>query len=206
MNQILDTNFKGKHKINKRFFKFQFVISFIMFGFFIFLLIYYIFSWSNQEKFSKQLIENYDIYKLYSNNRSYNQTKTSNNDNLFGIIEIPKINLYYPVFSNINEEYLKTAPCKMYGNSPNEKGNICIAGHNYNNNMFFSKINTLTVNDEIYLYDISSNKYVYKVFELSEVLESDLSPIFDYNGNFKQLTLITCNNLNSNRIIVKAKQ
>ena len=94
----------------------------------------------------------------------------------------------------------------MYGTTPGEKGNICIAGHNYNNNMFFSKINTLTVNEEIYLYDISSNKYVYKVFELSEVLESDLSPIFDYNGNFKQLTLITCNNLNSNRIIVKAKQ
>ncbi len=206
MNQILDTNFKGKHKINKRFFKFQFIISFILFVFFIFLLIYYIFSWSNQEKFSKQLIENYDIYKLYSNNNSYSQTKTSTNDNLFGIIEIPKINLYYPVFSNISEELLKTAPCKMYGTSPCEKGNICIAGHNYNNNMFFSKINTLTVTDEIYLYDISSNKYVYKVFELSEVVESDLSPIFNYNGNFKQLTLITCNNFNSNRIIVKAKQ
>ena len=206
MNQILDTNFKGKHKINKRFFKFQFIISFILFVLFIFLLIYYIFSWSNQEKFSKQLIENYDIYKLYSNNSSYSQTRTSTNDNLLGIIEIPKINLYYPVFSNINEELLKTAPCKIYGTSPGEKGNICIAGHNYNNNMFFSKINTLTVNDEIYLYDISSNKYVYKVFELYEVIESDLSPIFDYNGNFKQLTLITCNNFNSNRIIVKAKQ
>lgn len=206
MNQILDTNFKGKHKINKRFFKFQFIISFVLFVLFIFLLIYYIFSWSNQEKFSKQLIENYDIYKLYSNNSSYSQTRTSTNDNLLGIIEIPKINLYYPVFSNINEELLKTAPCKIYGTSPGEKGNICIAGHNYNNNMFFSKINTLTVNDEIYLYDISSNKYVYKVFELYEVIESDLSPIFDYNGNFKQLTLITCNNFNSNRIIVKAKQ
>ena len=206
MNQILDTNFKGKHKINKRFFKFQFIISFILFVLFIFLLIYYIFSWSNQEKFSKQLIKNYDIYKLYSNNSSCSQTRTSTNYNLFGIIEIPKINLYYPVFSNISEELLKTAPCKMYGTTPGEKGNICIAGHNYNNNMFFSKINTLTVNDEIYLYDISSNKYVYKVFELSEVLESDLSPIFDYNGNFKQLTLITCNNFNSNRIIVKAKQ
>lgn len=206
MNQILDTNFKGKHKINKRFFKFQFIISFILFTFFIFLLIYYTFSRKNQEKFSKQLIENYDIYKLYSNNNSYTQTKNSSTDNLFGIIEIPKINLYYPVFSNISEDLLKTAPCKMYGTSPNEQGNICIAGHNYNNNMFFSKINILTVNDKIYLHDISSNKYVYKVFELSEVLESDLSPIFDYNSNFKQLTLITCNNFNSNRIIVKAKQ
>ena len=75
-----------------------------------------------------------------------------------------------------------------------------------NDNSYNDLTSTLTVNDEIYLYDISSNKYVYKVFELSEVLESDLSPIFDYNGNFKQLTLITCNNFNSNRIIVKAKQ
>ena len=39
-----------------------------------------------------------------------------------------------------------------------------------------------------------------------EVKYDNLSPIFDYDKNSKELTLVTCNNLNSNRIILKAKQ
>lgn len=50
------------------------------------------------------------------------------------------------------------------------------------------------------------NKYLYLVYNIYEVEESDLSPIFDYQENEKTLTLVTCNNLNSNRIILKAKQ
>ena len=65
---------------------------------------------------------------------------------------------------------------------------------------------TLTKNDEIFIYDNNGKKYVYYVFKTYEVNESDLSPVFDYNYNSKELTLITCNNFNNNRIIVKASQ
>lgn len=123
-----------------------------------------------------------------------------------GIIEIPKINLYYPVFSDLTEDLLKIAPCKFYGDSPDVNGNICIAGHNYDNDLFFSKIAILSPNDEIFIYDNNGNQYLYLVYEIYEVSESDLSPIYDYEQNKKILTLITCNNFNSNRIIVKAKE
>lgn len=53
---------------------------------------------------------------------------------------------------------------------------------------------------------ILGNKYIYFVYNIYEVKESDLSPIFDYEQNERTLTLVTCNNLNLNRIIVKAKQ
>lgn len=124
----------------------------------------------------------------------------------FGIIKIEKIDLYYPVFSYLTEDLLKISPCKFYGDMPNVNGNICIAGHNYDNSLFFSKIATLLPNDEISIFDYNGTQYSYLVYAIYEVTESDLSPIFNYNSNEKTLTLVTCNNFNSNRIIVKAKQ
>ena len=125
---------------------------------------------------------------------------------LFGIIEIPKINLYYPVFSELTEELLKVSPCKFYGGAPSSAGNVCIAGHNYDNSLFFSKLSSLSKNDQIFIFDNNGVQYVYFVYYLYEVPETDLSPVLNYNANEKVLTLVTCNNFNSNRIIVKAKQ
>ncbi len=123
-----------------------------------------------------------------------------------GIIQIPKISLYYPVFSHLTEDLLKISPCKFYGDSPDVNGNICIAGHNYDNSLFFSKISTLSQNDEIFIFDNNGIQYTYFVFDIYEVNASDLSPVLNYDENEKTLTLITCNNFNSNRIIVKAKR
>ena len=202
MNQILCTKIKNKHKT---IFKIQFTISIIILIILISFISYYILYLKKQEKLSNGLIGNYSIYQLYSN---YFEPNPSNNissqNEIFGIIEIPKINVYYPVFSYLNEELLKISPCKFYGDSPKINGNICIAGHNYNNSMFFSNLFLLNTNDNIYLYDNSGQKYVYKVFKSYEVNESDLSPIFDYNQSSKELTLITCNNLNLNRLVIKA--
>ena len=202
MNQILRTKIKNKHKT---FFKIQFTISIIILIILISSIFYYMLYLQKKEKLSNNLIGNYSIYQLYSN---YSEPTISDNQSseneIFGIIEIPKINIYYPVFSHLNEELLKISPCKFYGDSPKINGNICIAGHNYNNSMFFSNLFLLNTNDDIYLYDNSGKKYVYKVFKSYEVYESDLSPIFDYNQSSKELTLITCNNLNNNRLVVKA--
>ena len=169
------------------------------------MIVLYIFSLKEKEELSNSIINNYNIAKLYANNAE-NTSKEEFNNNLFGIIEIPKINVYYPVFTNLTDELLKIAPCKFYGGSLESNGNICIAGHNYNNSMFFSNISKLKKNDEIFIYDNFGRKYTYIVFEVYEVIKSDLSPILDYEAKSKELTLITCNNLNDNRIIVKAKK
>lgn len=202
MNQILSTKLKNKRKSYKILLKFQFLFSIIMITFLLVFTFYYFLSLQKKENLSKNLLGNYNIYKLYNNN-SEDDLKENQ---LFGILEIPKINIYYPVFSHLNEELLKVSPCKFYGKYPNQNGNICIAGHNYNNSMFFGNLSLLEKNDEIYLYDNLENKYIYKVFDSYEVDETDLSPIFDYNHSFKELTLVTCNNINKKRIIIKARQ
>ena len=205
MNQILVTSFNNKRE-NKKIFKVQFVISIAIIIFAICFFIYYLYSLKTSENFSKKLISNYNISTLYSSNKKNNEIQSSAENSIFGIIEIPKINIYYPVFSFLSEENLKVSPCKLYGTNLNENTNICIAGHNYNNDMFFSNIDKLQNGDEIYIYNNNGFKYIYIVFGKYEVKENDLSPIYNYNKNEKTLTLITCNNLNNNRIIIKAKQ
>ena len=204
-NQILNT--KIKKNSDKIFFKFQFTISIVIILILISVICYYLFSLHKKEKSSNNVIDNYNIYKLYSDASTTTQ-KDSDSESLnsiFGIIEIPSIKIYYPVFSHLNEKLLRISPCKFFGESPKEKGNLCIAGHNYDNSMFFSKICNLNINDEIFLFDNDGKKYIYVVTDIYEVDSSDLSPIFNYNKSEKILTLVTCNNLNSNRIIVRAK-
>ncbi len=206
MNQILVTKIKKSKKKDTRIFKFQFILSITISISLILVILYYLFSINQKEELSNKLIDNYNIAKLYTTNTSENVDEMEIDNNLFGIIEIPKINVYYPVFANLSEELLKVSPCKFYGGNLKSNGNICIAGHNYNNSKFFSNLPLLEIDDEIFVYDNFGEKYVYTVFDFYEVNSSDLTPVFNYEPMSKELTLITCNNLNSNRFVIKAKQ
>lgn len=202
MNQILNTKLFKKNHQNKKFFKIQFILSTIFLIILVTFLFFYFFSLKKYEKKSNNLTNNYSLYKLYS---KYSKEATFENE-ILGIIEIPKISIKYPVFSRLDEELLKISPCRFYGKTPNEYGNLCIAGHNYNNSKFFSNLFLLNNGDSIFFYDNSKKKYIYTVFSFYEVTSSDMSPIFNYDRFSKELTLITCNNINQNRLIIKAKQ
>lgn len=205
MNQILQT--KKNNKSFSIYYNIIFFISIIL----IFSLAIYLFFTSltlkKNENYSKQILENYNITRLYSNNEKISYSKKSlDNDeiSIIGIIEIPKLSIQYPIFSNYEENLLKISPCRFFGPFPGKKGNLCIAGHNYDNNKFFSKINTLNIGDDIIIYNNNQKRFTYTISKIYEVKENDLSPIYNYNKDIKQLTLFTCNNLNKNRIIVKA--
>ena len=211
MNQILNTNFEKDNNNNnnnelhqsseKKVFKTQFIISifaiFIIMSFFTF----YYYNLLQKEKLSNNLIDKYEISKLYATSSQ----NTNENSLIVGLIEIPNLNISYPIFSKIDTELLKISPCIIYGKFPPTPSNLCIAGHNYNNDKFFSKINLLGYRDKINIYNNIGEKYSYNVIENYEVKENDLSPIFNYDTNSCILTLITCNNFNNNRIIIKAK-
>lgn len=84
-------------------------------------------------------------------------------------------------------------------------GNFCIVAHNYNDNRFFSKLSKLNINDEIQLFSQDGKMLNYVVFDKYETDFNDTSCTLPSAKNIKEITLITCNNLNGNRIIVKAK-
>ena len=195
MNQILVTKINKKYK---KIFKFQFVFSIII----IFILILYIVFTNIKEKelenISSILNKNIELSKIYNIEKQGIKEKT-----YFGKIIIEKINLEYLVFNNFSEELLKIAPCKFYGGEIGSSGNICIAGHNYNDKRFFGKLNKLEIDDKIKIVDLEEKEYEYTVYKIFETDEKNVTDVIRKKQEY-ELTLLTCNNSNKKRIIIKA--
>ena len=161
------------------------------------------------------MADRFEISRLYSSTISPNSSsddssfleysENSNTFDIIGMIKIESLNINYPILSNYSNELLKIAPCRISGPLPNQKGNLCIAAHNYNNSTFFSNIALLQSSDKITIYDASGNAVDYFVYLNYETDANDLSCML--SNEDREVTLITCNNLNQNkRIIIKAKE
>lgn len=125
---------------------------------------------------------------------------------VIGIIEIPKINLEYPILEKTNTESLNISITKFWGNEINEIGNVTLAGHNNLNGVMFGKIKKLSNGDIIELTDIQNITLKYEVFETKVIDPNDISCILPIEEGRREVTLITCTNGRSNRFIVKAKE
>ena len=193
MNQIL-VNKKNNKK--KYFFKIQLIISIII----VLISIIIVFINYNKDEGLENISEIIDKNIKLTN--IYVADAKSNYHLYLGKIVINKINLDYIIFNEYNDELLKIAPCKFYGGRIGEKGNICIAAHNYNDNRFFSRIAELKKKDEIKLIDLEGKEYQYIVYDNFEIDENDFS-ILKASKNY-DLTLLTCNNINKRRVIIKA--
>lgn len=122
-----------------------------------------------------------------------------------GQIQIPKIGINYPIVYETSEEYLKIAPTKLFGPDINEPGNVCIVGHNYKNEQFFSRLSELENNDKINLLDNKGKRVSYLVFDKYEVAETDLSCTEQNTNGEREVTLITCTKKKDKRLVVKCK-
>lgn len=203
MNQILITKFEQKHKKLIQF-KVLFFVSVIAIVIFIAIYFSYKIQLENEKIFSENIKKNYTIYKLFAKSNGHQESYKDND--IIGNIIIPKINVNYPFFYGINENLLKLSPCRFFGNMPNTKtSNLCIAGHNYNDNRFFSKIDNLENNDLIIIENNSKKKYYYFVYNKFEIDENKVNSITKNSKYFNELTLLTCNNKNNKRIVIKAK-
>ena len=126
---------------------------------------------------------------------------------VIGRVKIPKINVHYPIISYCTDGLLKIAPCKFWGADPNEVGNLCIAGHNYRNSKFFSKVPKLIgVGDIIEITDLSDRTLQYEVYDKYTVSPEDTSATTQLTNGRKEITLITCTDDSKLRVIVKAKE
>ena len=123
-----------------------------------------------------------------------------------GIVNMPSINVNYPILSTYSDSLLKIAPCKFHGPNPNEVGNLCIAGHNYRNSKFFSKVPTLENGDIIEITDLSGNTVTYAVYYKFIVNPDQLECTSQLTGGRREITLITCTDDNKQRYIIKARE
>ena len=125
-----------------------------------------------------------------------------------GVINIPKINLTYPILSKTTDALMKVAPCKFHGGSPNEVGNLCIIAHNYRRKgVFFSDVPDLEVGDIVEIQDLSKRTVQYEVYDIHTVVEDDVSDTTQKTNGRKEVTLITCtDDSNEQRVIVRFKE
>lgn len=122
-----------------------------------------------------------------------------------GQIHIPKIDVNYPIVYETSDEYLKIAPTKLFGPDVNQPGNVCIVGHNYKNEQFFSRLSELENNDKINLLDNKGKRVSYLVYDKYEVSETDLSCTNQNTNGEIEATLITCTKKKDKRLVVKCR-
>lgn len=222
MNQILNGNISNEQESNNffkkhnsfLFFKILFFTSSIIAVCFTVFFFYRLFKITENSKISQKLISDYQISTLYANNTTYSsrQVSSSSSDNsdnklfVIGMIKIDKIGLTYPILSETNKDLLDISVCRFAGPLPNTVGNLCIAGHNYVDYKFFSRLNELSISDIVKIYDLSGNMVEYIVTKRYEVKSNDLS-CTNQNTNGKLIvTLLTCNNVSGNRLIVRCEK
>lgn len=194
-----------KKKIYKSLFIFSLFALIIFISYYMFLY----FRLLKKAKVSKNILGVYDIQRLYSINAPVVLPnvilENGESADVLGVIQIEKINLRYPILSKTTDDFLEIAPCKFYGGNLNDYGNFCITGHNYDNNELFSNLKFLEINDIIKVYNLDGSYVAYKIYDKFETVASDTSCI-KQNESIKEITLITCNNSNKKRLIIKAKQ
>ena len=138
--------------------------------------------------------------------RNTSVTSSGQEYHTVAIINIPSIGVNYPILNLTTDELLKISPCYFWGPKPNEVGNFCIVGHNYRNSKFFSKVPTLNIGDIIEITDLSGRTLKYAIYDKYVVDPTDVSCTSQRTNGDKEITVITCTNDSSQRVIVKAKE
>lgn len=119
-------------------------------------------------------------------------------------LEIPKINLETNVLKDYTADGMKVCSSKFFGPEPNEVGNFCIAGHNYEQENMFNHLINLEKGDELYLTDNKNGKITYSIYDIYRVKPQNTAPIGQETNGNKIVTLITCVNYSRSRLIVQA--
>lgn len=117
---------------------------------------------------------------------------------------IPKINLETYVLRDYTTEGMEVCISKYWGPEPNEVGNFCIAGHNYEKDNMFHHLIDLEIGDELYLLDNEHGRFSYTIYDIYKVKPQNTAPLEQKMGGKRVVTLITCVNYSRNRLIVQA--
>lgn len=123
-----------------------------------------------------------------------------------GRVVIPKIGVDYAILDHWSDELLRVSICKFHGANPNEVGNLCLVGHNWRNKRFFSKLPTLEIGDIVEITDLSERTIEYEVYDIHTVEPSNVDDTTQKTNGKKEVTLITCTDDSSQRVIVKCKE
>ena len=124
---------------------------------------------------------------------------------VLGTMEIPATNFKYPILEKVTKKSIETAVAFLYGTGINQPGNSVIIGHNYRNGLFFSNNKKLNIGDKIYITDTEGTKLTYTIYNKFETTPEDTSFYQRDTGGKPEVTLSTCTDDSSARLIICAK-
>ena len=121
-------------------------------------------------------------------------------------LNIPALDINYPVLSETSEELLMVSLNKYWGPSPNEIGNYCIVGHNYTNKKMFGRLAEIKNGDTVELTSTDGRTVNYVVYNKYIVEPDDVACTSQLTNGQREVTLITCTNHGKQRLVVKARE
>lgn len=122
-----------------------------------------------------------------------------------GKIEIPRIDLEYPILE-ATVDTIQVAVGFLYGPGLNEVGNNVIIGHNFRDGRFFANNDRLSIGDKIYITDLSNRRVEYEITKKYITDANDFSyAVRDTNGK-REISLSTCTDDVSGRLIIWAAE
>jgi signal peptidase I len=132
-------------------------------------------------------------------------TVSVNNREVIGVIEIPSVDIKYPIVEYENESSLNVSVAKYSGPMLNEIGNVVLIGHRSagGGKLFFSRIDNLREGDNVKITDKTGQTLDFTVKSYAVHSPADLSVLKAADGNQKELTLISCSANFKDRYVVK---
>lgn len=125
---------------------------------------------------------------------------------VIGIIKIPEIDLEYPIIDKTTKETMRISISKFSGGEINKIGNVALAGHNNYSGTMFGKNKNLKIKDKIYLTDLTRRTIEYEIYNIFVTDPNDTSILETEDKTKRELTLITCKNGRSERLVIKARE
>lgn len=125
---------------------------------------------------------------------------------MVGTIEIPAINLKYPVLEEASKSAIEVAVAVYYGPGLNKVGNTTIVGHNYRNGTFFSNNKKLVEGDKVYITDNSGNKITYVIYKTYTTAPEDSDYLDRDTQGKREISLLTCTDDTKSRLIIWARE
>ena len=125
---------------------------------------------------------------------------------MVGTIEIPAINLKYPVLEEASKSAIEVAVAVYYGPGLNEIGNTTIVGHNYRNGTFFSNNKNLVEGDKVYITDNSGNKITSVIYKTYTTAPEDSDYLDRDTQGKREISLLTCTDDTKSRLVIWAKE
>lgn len=125
---------------------------------------------------------------------------------MLGTINIPKTGCNYPILSEVTRHSLEVAVAYLYGPGLNQPGNTVIVGHNYRNGLFFSNNSKLKEGDIVTITTAEEtvNYSIYKMYYTTPDDAQYMKRAVD--EGVREISLSTCNNDSSQRLIIWAKE